>query len=103
MGIGAAVTCMPLLQASLLKGSDINSDRWMIPIRQGKDARDRDVPLAPKLLEALREYQRRKKPEVDLFPTRQPSGARRAGSERTVWYLRKIAAGRTGNRRLSHR
>ena len=39
-------------EASLLKVSDIDSQRMVLHIRQGKGARDRDVPLSPKLLEA---------------------------------------------------
>ena len=45
-------------EASLLKVSDIDSARRLIHIRQGKGSRDREVPLTPKLLEALRQYWR---------------------------------------------
>jgi site-specific recombinase XerD len=38
-----------------LKVEDIDSDRMLIHIRQGKGRRDRDVPLSPNLLETLRE------------------------------------------------
>ena len=43
-------------EASLLKVSDIDSERRVIHIRQGKGFRDRDAPMTPKLLEALREH-----------------------------------------------
>jgi integrase/recombinase XerD len=45
-------------EASLIKVEDIDSKRRVIHIRQGKGARDRDVPLSPKLLEELRGYVR---------------------------------------------
>jgi len=56
-------------EASLLKVSDIDSERMVIPILQGKGSRDRDVPMTPKLLETLREYWRWKRPKVYLFPS----------------------------------
>ncbi len=39
-----------------LKVEDIDSDRMLIHIRQGKGGQDRAVPLSPNLLETLREY-----------------------------------------------
>ena len=50
--------------ASLLKMSDIDSQRMVIHIHRGKGMRDRDVPLTPKMLEVLRDYWRWKKPRV---------------------------------------
>ena len=55
-------------EASLLKVNDIDSRRMVIHIRQGKGSQDRDVPLRPKLLEALRQYWRWKKPRSICFP-----------------------------------
>ena len=51
-----------------LKTSDIDSQRMVVHIRQGKGGRDRDVPLSPALLEALRAYWRWMKPKTYLFP-----------------------------------
>jgi integrase/recombinase XerD len=51
-----------------LKVSDIDSPRMMIRITQGKGSRDREVPLSPTLLEALRVYWRWMKPKTYLFP-----------------------------------
>ena len=47
-----------------LQVSDIDSQRMMIRIHQGKGRRDRDVPLSPKLLETLRLYWRWRKPKT---------------------------------------
>ena len=55
-------------EASLLKVDDIDSERMVIHIQQGKGSRDRDVPMTPKLLEILREYFRWKRPECISSP-----------------------------------
>src|SRR6202035_1090067 len=51
-----------------LKVGDIDSERMVIRVRQGKGGRDRDVLLTPKLLDTLREYWRWMKPKTYLFP-----------------------------------
>jgi site-specific recombinase XerD len=51
-----------------LKTTDIDSERMMVHIHQGKGGRDRDVPLSQKLLERLRVYWRWMKPKTYLFP-----------------------------------
>jgi len=51
-----------------LKVSDIDRQRMMIRITQGQGSRDREVPLSPTLLEALRVYWRWMKPKTYLFP-----------------------------------
>src|SRR5215468_3348197 len=51
-----------------LKVADVDSQRMVIHVRQGKGKRDRDVPMTPKLLETLREYWRWMKPKTYLFP-----------------------------------
>ena len=61
-------TGMRRAEVTRLKVSDIDSERMVIHIQQGKGGKDRDVPLSPKLLETLREYWRWKKPREYLFP-----------------------------------
>jgi integrase/recombinase XerD len=51
-----------------LKVADIDSERMVIHVREGKGGRDRDVLLSNKLLETLREYWRWMKPNTWLFP-----------------------------------
>ena len=59
-----------------LKVSDIDSQRMVVHIKQGKGGKDRDVPLSPKLLETLREYWRWKKPQEYLFPGEAKQGSK---------------------------
>jgi integrase/recombinase XerD len=61
-------TAMRRAELCHLKVRDIDSQRMMIRIHQGKGGRDRDVPLSPKLLETLRVYWRWMKPQTYLFP-----------------------------------
>src|ERR1700688_67806 len=51
-----------------LKTTDIDSQRMMVHVHQGKGRRDRDLPLSPALLEELRGYWRWMKPKTFLFP-----------------------------------
>ena len=90
-------TGMRRTEASRLKVSDIDSQRMVIHIHSGKGLRDRDVPLTPKLLEALRDYWRWKKPRVYLFPSKMgdPS-VEQPISDKTVWNLCRAAANRAG-------
>ena len=61
-------TAMRRAELCRLKVRDIDSQRMMIRIDQGKGSRDRDVPLSPKLLETLRVYWRWMQPSTFLFP-----------------------------------
>src|SRR6516164_247778 len=84
-------------ELSLLKVADIDSKRMVIHIRQGKGSRDREVPLSPKLLEALREYWRSRKPKDFLFPSSTGHrGPEQPICDKTVWYICKEAAVRAG-------
>ena len=56
-------------EAVSLRPADIDSPRMVIRVEQGKGAKDRYVMLSPRLLEILRDYWRRTRPEGEwLFP-----------------------------------
>jgi site-specific recombinase XerD len=86
-----------------LQVSDIDSQRMMIRIHQGKGRRDRDVPLSPKLLETLRLYWRWRKPKTYLFPgTIRGKRADVPISANSVWLACRQAAQLAGiSKRLS--
>ena len=84
-------------EASLLKVSDLDSERMVIHVRQGKGSRDRDVPMTTKLLQALREYWRWKRSKDYLFPsTEGHRGIEQPISDHTIWYICSEAAKRAG-------
>jgi site-specific recombinase XerD len=55
-----------------LKVSDIDSERLLLRIEQGKGRKDRFAMLSPQLLELLRDWYRIARPVVWLFPGRDP-------------------------------
>jgi integrase/recombinase XerD len=56
-----------------LRVTDIDSQRMLIRIRQGKGRKDRYVNLSTRLLEVLREYWRVYRPSAWLFPGKPPT------------------------------
>jgi len=80
-----------------LKTEDVDSQRMIVHIRQGKGNRDRDVPLTPKLLETLREYWRWMKPKTYLFPGMVDNWrADKPLTPKCVWTAVRDAAKRAG-------
>ena len=79
-----------------LRVADIDSQRMVIHVRQGKGNRDRDVPLTPKLLQTLRAYWRWKKPKDWLFPSRGLPNAGRPISTKAVYLVVRQAARSAG-------
>jgi integrase len=66
-------TGLRVSEALHLRVPDLDSQRMMIRIEQGKGHRDRYVPLSPKLLELLRTYWRKLRPQPWLFPGQFPN------------------------------
>jgi site-specific recombinase XerD len=59
-------------EATQLQVTHVDSQRMMIHVEQGKGAKDRLVPLSPRLLEELRSYWRLTRPWHWLFPGLNP-------------------------------
>ena len=90
-------TVMRRAELCRLKVEDVDSERMIIHIRQGKGNRDRDVPLTPKLLKTLREYWRWMKPKTYLFPgTVHNWRADKPITPKCVWSAVQDAAKRAG-------
>jgi integrase/recombinase XerD len=80
-----------------LKVADIDSERMVVHVVQGKGGRDRDVLLSPKLLETLREYWRWIKPKTYLFPGMVNNWRADVPiNHKVVWVAVKEAAQRAG-------
>jgi hypothetical protein len=62
-----------LREGTQLQVADIDPQRMLVRVRQGKGGKDRVVPLAPRLLELLRAYWQYQRPRPWLFPARRPS------------------------------
>lgn len=90
-------------EVARLQVDDIDSERMLVRIRQGKGGHDRDVPLSPALLETLREYFRWMKPKTYLFPgTVNNWRADKPITPKMVWMACQQAAQRAGlNKRVS--
>jgi integrase/recombinase XerD len=59
-------------EAVHLKPADIDSQRMVIRVEQGKGQKDRYVMLSPRLLETLRHWWRTERPQPWLFPGKSP-------------------------------
>jgi len=56
-------------EAAALKVYDIDTQRMLIRVEQGKGRKDRHTMLSPRLLETLRTYWRAARPKYYLFPS----------------------------------
>jgi site-specific recombinase XerD len=65
-------TGLRVSEALQLVATDIDSRRMLLRVGQGKGRKDRYVPLSPTLLETLRSYWKRYRPEKWLFPGQTP-------------------------------
>jgi integrase/recombinase XerD len=80
-----------------LKVRDIDSQRMVLRVEQGKGGRDREVPLSPTLLTALREYYRWMRPQTYLFPgTRNGWRADAPITAKVIWDAVRLATRSAG-------
>jgi integrase/recombinase XerD len=86
-----------------LKVSQIDSPRMVLRVERGKGGVDRDVPLSPTLLTALREYYRWMRPQTYLFPgTKDGWRTDKPITSKVVWEAVRFAARAAGiDRRVS--
>ena len=68
---GAGLRAMEVVA---LKVADIDSQRMLLRVEQGKGRRDRFAMLSPKLLELLRDWYRIARPRLYMFPGRDKIG-----------------------------
>ena len=92
-------TGMRRSEVARLKIADIDSQRMVIHVVNGKGGKDRDLPLSPKLLETLRAYWRWLKPQTYLFPSRMHRAAEQPITDKIVWRACNEAARRAGIRK----
>jgi integrase/recombinase XerD len=62
-----------LTEGTHLQVSDIDAQRMLVRVHQGKGGKDRLVPRAPRVLELWRAYWQRQRPRPWLFPARDGS------------------------------
>lgn len=80
-------------EACHLQVADIDSQRMVLRIRQGKGGRERHTVLAPRLLALLREYWRIMRPVNWLFPGSKPESPLTTATATLVFRRARQAAG----------
>ncbi len=86
-----------------LRPEDIDKERMIVRIRQGKGGKDREVPLSPKLLEQLRTYYRSVKVRNGwMFPSPQTRRPDQPITQKAVWHACREATRRAGITKAVH-
>lgn len=86
-----------------LRPEDIDKERMVVRIRQGKGGRDREVPLSPKLHEQLRTYYRSlRRRNGWLFPSLLARRPDEPITDKTVWHACETATRRAGITKAVH-
>ncbi len=88
-----------LSEASNLQIAHIDSGRMQLLVTHGKGAKERLVPLSPRLLQALREYWKKYRPTQYLFPGKTPD---RPYAATSIQKAIKASAQRAGIRKSVH-
>jgi site-specific recombinase XerD len=82
-------------EIAVLKVSDIDSQRMVIRVAQGKGRKDRYVMLSPKVLPLLRSYWKAARPKEWLFPGQTPGEPLNVKSFQRACVVTRQAAGLT--------
>jgi site-specific recombinase XerD len=82
-------------EATHLRVTDIDSQRMVLRVDQGKGHKDRYVMLSPRLLEAFRAYWRSERPCLWLFPGDMPEQPITTGAVEAACQKARRAAGLT--------
>jgi integrase/recombinase XerD len=86
-----------------LRPEDIDKERMVVRIRQGKGGKDREVPLSPKLYEQLRTYYRSVRQRNGwLFPSLQTRRPDQPITQKTAWHACREATRRAGITKAVH-
>uniref|UniRef100_Q01TI9 Phage integrase family protein n=1 Tax=Solibacter usitatus (strain Ellin6076) TaxID=234267 RepID=Q01TI9_SOLUE len=86
-----------------LRIEDIDKERMVLHIRQGKGGKDREVPLPPKLLAQLRiHYRALPHRSAWVFPSLQSRRPDQPMTEKAVWHACRQAAWRAGITKSVH-
>jgi site-specific recombinase XerD len=86
-----------------LRPEDIDKERKVVRIRQGKGGKAREVPLSPKLLDQLRTYYRSLKVKSGwIFPSLQTRRLDQPITCKVIWHACESAARRAGIKKHVH-
>lgn len=86
-----------LSETAALRIADIDSQRMQLAVTHGKGAKERRVPLSPRLLYELREYWKTIRPPEFLFPGRDPTKPINVNSMQKVCKAAVLRSGLTKN------
>ena len=89
-------TGMRRAEVARLKIADVDSQRMVLHVVNGKGGKDRDLPLSPTLLETLRAYWRWLRPRTYLFPSRMHRDREQPITDKIVWRVCAEARKRAG-------
>ena len=81
------------MEVVALKVCDVDSKRMMLRVEQGKGRKDRHAMLSPQLLELLRDWWRIARPQVWMFPGRNPINPMTTRQLNRVCHMAGAAAG----------
>ena len=83
--LGTIYSCgLRVSEGARLQVRDVDSARMLVHVRQGKGARDRNVPLPRSTLALLRDYWRTHRHAVWLFPARSSAGNPLPGAKTSI-------------------